>query len=435
MTSAPAASEIFTRPAQYDRTETICKPTASDGKATKARRGTAAYLRISGALFLAGFATFSLLYCTQPLLSVFVQDFRVSPAASSLALSLSTGFLAIAILIAAVASEAIGWRGLMFTSMAGAALLNLATTAMPDWRFLLLCRAAEGFVLGGVPAVAMAYLAEEIDQESLGLSMGLYVAGTALGGMAGRVGAGTLADWLSWHAALQIIGVIGFATSVAFVVLLPPSRNFARQGGFQPRYHLSAWWGHLSDQGLPLLFAIGFLVMGAFVVVYNYAGFRLIAPPFGLDQSTIGLIFTVYAFGIVASSVAGAAADQIGRRRVLPIGFGIAIAGTALTVTDNLPAIVAGIILLTIGFFITHSVASGWVGRLAATAKGHASSLYLLAYYLGSSIGGTAGGPFWSVGGWRAVAGLAGICLLLGLAASLRLAAVVGANAAEGKSL
>jgi YNFM family putative membrane transporter len=428
MTSKSAASEISARPARYGRIETIGKPTSFDGQATEARRGAAAYRRISGALFLAGFATFSLLYCTQPLLPVFAQEFRVSPAASSLALSLSTGFLAIAILGAAVVSEAIGRRGLMFASMAGAALLNLATAAMPDWRFLLLCRAAEGFVLGGVPAVAMAYLAEEVDRESLGLSMGLYVAGTALGGMAGRVGAGILADRLSWRAALQIIGVIGLATSIAFVVLLPASRNFARQSGFHPRYHLRAWWKHLSDRDLPLLFAIGFLVMGAFVIVYNYAGFRLIAPPYGLDQSTIGLIFTVYAFGIVASSVAGAAADRIGRCRVLPVGFGIAIAGTALTVADNLLVIVAGIVLLTIGFFITHSVASGWVGRLAATAKGHASSLYLLAYYLGSSIGGTAGGPFWSAGGWRAVAGFAGICLLLGLAASLRLAAIVGAD-------
>jgi MFS transporter, YNFM family, putative membrane transport protein len=434
MSDTPAVSEISARPAQ-DHTRTISRSTRFNEQATGARQGTAAYRRISGALFLAGFATFSLLYCTQPLLPVFARDFHVSPATSSLALSLSTGFLAIAILGAAVVSEAIGRRGLMFASMTGAALLNLATAAMPGWHFLLLCRAAEGFVLGGVPAVAMAYLAEEVDRESLGLSMGLYVAGTALGGMAGRVGAGILADWLSWHAALQIIGLIGLVTSITFVVLLPASLNFARQSGFHPRYHLRAWWQHLSDRGLPFLFAIGFLTMGAFVIVYNYAGFRLVAPPYGLDQSTIGLIFMVYAFGIVASSIAGAAADRIGRRRVLPVGFGIAIAGTALTVADNLLVIVSGIVLLTIGFFITHSVASGWVGRLALNAKGHASSLYLLAYYLGSSIGGTAGGPFWSAGGWQAVAGLAGICLLLGLAASLRLAAILGTIPDQGTPL
>ena len=35
---------------------------------------------------------------------------------------------------------------------------------------------------------------------------------------------------------------------------------------------------------------------------------------------------------------------------------------------------------------------SGWVGQLALQSKGHASSLYLLAYYMGSSVLGSAGG-------------------------------------------
>ena len=59
---------------------------------------------------MAGFATFSLLYCVQPLLPAFAQDFRVSPAESSLALSLSTGFLAVAILGASAVSEVLGRR-------------------------------------------------------------------------------------------------------------------------------------------------------------------------------------------------------------------------------------------------------------------------------------------------------------------------------------
>ena len=64
------------------------------------QRGTPAYLRANLALFLAGFATFSLLYCVQPLLPAFAKTFGVSPAESSLALSLSTSLLAFAILVA-----------------------------------------------------------------------------------------------------------------------------------------------------------------------------------------------------------------------------------------------------------------------------------------------------------------------------------------------
>jgi YNFM family putative membrane transporter len=65
---------------------------------------------------------------------------------------------------------------------------------------------------------------------------------------------------------------------------------------------------------------------------------------------------------------------------------------------------VIGIILLTAGFFMAHAVASAWTSRLAPNTKGHATSLYLLAYYLGSSIVGSAGGWFWTEGRWPAVA-------------------------------
>ena len=95
-------------------------------KPRQAIRGSAAYRRICLAFFLVGFATFSLMYCVQPLLPVFALSFRVAPAEASLALSLTTGLLALAIVAAAPLSERVGRRGLMFGSMATAAALNLA---------------------------------------------------------------------------------------------------------------------------------------------------------------------------------------------------------------------------------------------------------------------------------------------------------------------
>jgi len=148
--------------------------------------------RISLALFMAGFATFSLIYSTQPLLPEFTAEFGVDPATSSLALSLTTGCLAVSILCVGALSETWGRRGLMFASICGAALLNLVSSVAPTWEVLLVVRSLEGLVLGGVPAVAMAYLSEEIPPDRLGRAMGLYVGGTAFGGMIGRVAIGAL---------------------------------------------------------------------------------------------------------------------------------------------------------------------------------------------------------------------------------------------------
>lgn len=144
--------------------------------------------RISIALFVAGFATFSMLYCVQPLLPEFTTAFQIGAAQSALAISFATGFLAVAIVLAGALSETIGRKGLMFASICGAAILNIVVAVAPSWPILLLARALEGAALGGVPAVAMAYLAEEIQPKNLGLAMGLYVGGTAFGGMVGRVG-------------------------------------------------------------------------------------------------------------------------------------------------------------------------------------------------------------------------------------------------------
>ena len=414
----------LTRP----RGETEIRP---DIAPVKVRLGTPDYRRISLALFLAGFATFSLLYCTQPLLPLFSHHFHITPASSSLALSLSTGALAGAIMLAAVVSENSGRRELMFVSMTAASVMNIVAGLAPSWPLLLLARALEGFVLGGVPAVAMAYLAEEIDGKSLGLAMGRYVAGTAFGGMAGRVVEAFLAEFMGWRAALCTMGVMGVLAAIAFVLLLPKSRYFERKQGLDLRFHFRAWRGHLASPALPLLFAIGFLVMGAFVTIYNYAGFRLMAAPYHMSQTVIGLIFTVYVFGILASSMAGSAADRLGRAKVLPVGLILALAGALCTLNAAIPVIILGIILLTVGFFVSHSVASGWVGRLAAGSKGHASSLYLLAYYLGSSVAGTAGGWFWTHGGWAGVVSFSGCCLTLALLCGLGVGRITRRQVAE----
>lgn len=383
---------------------------------------SAAYKRIALALFLAGFSTFSLLYCVQPLLPAFAREFGLGAASSSLSLSLSTGMLAISILCAGALSERVGRRGLMFASMTLAALFNVLAALSPDWNLLLVWRALEGFALGGVPAVAMAYLAGEIASEGLGFSMGLYVGGTAFGGMVGRIGMSMLEEHFSWRTAMLTIGVVDLVAAAAFVMLLPPSRRFVKRTDLTLRHHFRLWSEQLRHARLPFVFAIGFLVMGAFVTIYNYAGFRLTAAPFNLSATACGLIFGAYLFGMVSSSSAGALADRLGRAPVLVSGVLVFAAGLALTLSHSLVAIVVGIVLVTIGFFIAHSVASGWVGYLARAAKGHAASLYLLAYYLGSSVLGSIGGTFWQHGAWTGVAAYVAVLLTLGLLAARRLA-------------
>jgi YNFM family putative membrane transporter len=386
------------------------------------RRGEAGFRRASLAMFAAGVATFALLYAPQPLLPLFSDAFDVTPTSSSLSLAVTTGTLALALLPACWLSDAWGRTPVMVTALFAAAALALLTVAAPDFGTLLALRGLQGIALAGVPAVAMAYLAEEIDPASLGSSIGLYIGGNALGGMAGRLIGGGLAEYGGWRPALAGVGLLSFVCALLFWRLAPPSVHQVRTR-LAPRNALASLAVHLRDRGQLRLYALAALLMGTFVAVYNGLGFRLAAAPYGLGEVAIAAVFLVYPIGSVSSALAGRLADRIGRRRVLPVGVLIAIAGVFVTGMRPLPAVVLGIALLTIGFFAAHSVASSWVGRRAPVFPAQASALYLLAYYAGSSLVGPLGGAAWSAGRWNEVMALATILLATAFVVSLRLRA------------
>ena len=377
-------------------------------------RGSAAFRRTNVAFLCAGFATFALLYCAQPLLPAFSAAFQVSPAASSLALSVPTAVMAFCMLVASAVSEALGRKPVMVASVIVSALLTVACAFAPSWESFLLLRALFGIALSGLPAVAMAFISEEVDPASSGFAMGLYISGTALGGLGGRIIAGLLLDWGGWNWAIGGIGTLGVLAALVFWQSLPASRNFRPRplswGGLATNFAM-----HLRDPGLRWLFLEGFLFMGSFVTIYNYIGFRLLEPPFSLAHSTVAMVFAVYLVGIGSSTFIGALADRFGRRRMLWATVVIMLVGLVLTLPSSLPLIILGMALLTFGFFGCHSLASSWVGRRALAAKAQASSLYLFAYYMGASIVGLLGGVAWAAGRWAGVGALVGGCLLVAL--------------------
>ena len=253
---------------------------------------------------------------------------------------------------------------------------------MPSWHGVLLMRALIGLSLSGLAAVAMTYLSEEIHPQHIGLAMGLYIAGNAIGGMSGRLITGVLIDFVSWHTAMLVIGGLALIAAAVFWKILPESRNF-RARSLHPRSLLDGFTMHFRDAGLPLLFLEAFVLMGAFVTLFNYIGYRLLAEPYHMDQAFVGLLSVVYLSGIYSSAKVGALADRLGRRKVLWATIVLMIAGLALTLFTPLPVVIVGMLIFTFGFFGAHSVASSWIGRRALKAKGQASSLYLFSYYAG----------------------------------------------------
>jgi MFS transporter, YNFM family, putative membrane transport protein len=229
-----------------------------------------------------------------------------------------------------------------------------------------------------------------------------------------------VAGWRWGLAAAAGLGVLG---AVVVRVLLPPSHGFvpADSGGRAAARRLRR---ALADPALLALYGIGATGIGAFVAVLNATGFRLAEAPFSLGVGAASLVFLVYPIGSVGSVVAGRLAEVLGRRAVVPLGCALAIGGLLLTLPATLPTLVGGLMLMTAGFFVVHGTASGWVTARAhagGVATGQASSLYVFAYYVGSSVFGTLAGHAWSWGSWPAVVALSGALLLVATLLALRL--------------
>lgn len=366
------------------------------------QKGTRAFHKANWALFLAGFITFANLYVTQPLLPTFSEAFDVSPAVASLSLSVTTFALAVSLIIVSSLSEAWGRKSLMTISIFAASVLTLALAFSPNFETILVLRVVQGIVFAGLPAIAMAYLGEEMEPASLGVAMGLYISGNSVGGLSGRVIIGTLTDHYNWHTGMIVLGGISLLVSLLFVWMLPSSKHFSARP-LQLKALTKTLLQHLRDPSMLCLYGMGFLLMGSFVTLYNYIGFKLMAPPYNLSATIVGWIFVIYLVGTFSSAWFGSLADRYGRQRMLLLAIAIMLAGAIVTLNGLLTLKVIGITVFTFGFFAAHSIASGWVSKRASHDKAQASSLYLFFYYFGSSVGGTVGGVFWMKYGWMGV--------------------------------
>jgi YNFM family putative membrane transporter len=372
---------------------------------TYLHKGTPAYRRASIALFCCGFATFALLYCVQPLLPLFSQTFRIDAAASSWAVSAATIGVAVSLIPIGIASDRLGRKTLMAASQLLVVGLTLAVAFAPGWKSILVLRFLSGVALSGVPAVAMAYLGEEVEPQSLGSVMGLYIGGNAVGGMSGRLLTGILADATgSWRWAVGIVAALGLLAALTFIRFLPPSRRFEPAPAGRAGERLRGLLALFKEPTLPWLFAAGFMLMGAFVALFNITAYRLTAAPFKLGNTQVGAIFLVYLIGAPVSAWFGSMGDKHGRGRMMGVAAALMLAGLMVTLPNNLILIALGLAMVTGGFFGAQALASAWAGSRVPSARGQASSLYLFFYYLGPALFGAIAGRLWNAVGWTGVA-------------------------------
>ncbi|WP_409183203.1 MFS transporter [Amycolatopsis sp. VS8301801F10] len=389
--------------------------------------------RVKVAVAAAGFTSFALLYAPQAVLPQLAGQYRLDPGGAALTVSVATGALAISVLPIAALSEAIGRRPVIIASVVLSSVLGLLLPLMPNYSLMLVLRAVQGVAIAGFPGVATAYLVERLGKTGVAAAVGAMIAGNTIGGMTGRLATGFTAGPFGWRGALYVVAGLSLVCAVVTVVLLPPSP--VKTGERQGLRDIGV--GLLSAVRRPVLlaqYAVALLAMGSFVALYNAAGFRLTGEPLNLSPAIASLVFVSYALGSVSSATANRLSARIGRRQALVVVLVLTAVGALLTIPDSLPLIVVGFLVLTTAFFAAHSIANSWAAADAPeNARGQVGGLYMLMYYLGSSVGGGIGSVVYGRAGWSwlivAVAGwlvLAVAAVLVGTKARWRERVLVG---------
>ncbi|CAL4325570.1 Inner membrane transport protein YnfM [Buchnera aphidicola (Mindarus abietinus)] len=384
------------------------------------KRNTKKFIKIALSFFFAGFSTFSILYCVQPILPIFSKEFHLTPSQSSISLSATTITMAIGMLFTGSFSDFFGRKKVMSISLLISAILTILCSAVNNWHEIIIMRLLIGLALSGVTAVGMSYLSEEIYPNDLSFSIGLYISGNTFGGFIGRFLSAIIGNYFSWRIVFLIIGFFSLISTIIFLLMLPKSKNF-KSVSLNYISFINSFLFHLKDRALIILFIIGFILMGSFITLFNYIGYRLMVSPFFLDPNLISLLSVVYLTGVYTSPKAGTLINRYNRSTILIFSFFIMIIGLIVTQFNNYLSIFLGLTLFSGSFFSAHSIASSSIGYRVKEAKGQASSMYLISYYFGASILGTIGGLFWLFGCWIGVSIFVLNLLLIGIYLSFKL--------------
>ena len=357
----------------------------------------------TAAVVFAGFCAFVTLFAPQPLLPMLAKEFRVSAAAISLVVTMSTLAVAFSAPFAGSVADRFGRKRVIVPAAFLLAMPTLLTATATSFGQLLFWRFLQGIFTPGIFAVVIAYINEEWEAGA-GAATAAYVTGTVLGGFSGRAVAALVASHASWRWAFLALGTMNVLGAIAIRAWLPAGRHFRRArtsasvGGAMLR--------HLRNPRLVATYAVGFCVMFSLLGTFTYVNFYLAAPPFGLSTTALGLLFVVYLVGAAITPVAGRAIDRLGHRFALVAAFAGGAAGICLTLVHSLPVVMVGLTLTCTGVFIANSAGSSYVGSAATESRAAAVGLYVTFYYLGGSAGSAVPGFFWARSGWPACVAL-----------------------------
>lgn len=350
------------------------------------------------AIATAGFCAFVNLYNVQALLPDLAAEFGVSASEVSWLMTAGTGAIALTAPFTGVLADVLGRKRLITAAMFAVVVPTLLMTLVNSIPAFVFWRFVEGLLLPPIFTVAVAYIGDEWPPADVPRVAGLYISGTSIGGFCGRFIPGVLTDLIGWRLAFSVVALLTLVTAIIVARMLPPERNFVREGGFLSS--LRQMLRHLRDPQLIATYAIGFGVLFNFIATFTYVSFHLAAPPYLFSPTLLGALFFTYLASSPIVPWVGRAIALFGRRPFVLGVIALWIIGALLLLAGPISVIMAGLTLCAICGMVCQAISTGYVAMTAKEGRSSAVGLYGTAYYVGGSAGAFLGGIAWTFAGW-----------------------------------
>ena len=393
-----------------------------------ARPETGALLR-SFVIGLTAFLTVVDLFATQAILPSLARAYGVTPAAIGFAVNASTIGMAIAGLAVAFFSHRIDRRRGILVSLTVLSIPTALLAVAPNLTVFTLLRVAQGLCMSSAFALTLSYLAERCSASDTANAFAAYITGNVASNLFGRLMAAAFVDHLGLAGNFYVFAGLNLAGAVLVYFTLGRTRPMASVA-LAPQSPFTVWGEHLRNPALRSAFAIGFLILFAFIGTFTYVNFVLVREPLALSRMAVGLVYFVFLPSIITTPLAGRAVARFGTRPTFWGALALALAGLPLLLFHLLVAVLAGLMLVGVGTFFAQATATGFVGRAATADRGSASGMYLASYFFGGIVGSLVLGQLFDHFGWTAC--VAGIAVALTLGALLARGLKIALSAAAG---
>jgi predicted MFS family arabinose efflux permease len=346
------------------------------------------------------------LYYSQPLLERIGEEFGASAARMGIVATAAQVGYAAGVLLLAPLGDLLERRGMIVATLLATAVALAGVALSPGFLWL----ATTHLVLGAAtvtPQLIVPFAATIAEPRERGKVVGTVMSGLLIGILLARTASGILALYVGWRGVFWLAS--GLMVALAAVMARAMPRSVPTLVGTSYGALMRSVFALARDVPTLRTSALfGGLAFGAFSVFWTVLAFHLATPPFHYGSDVAGMFGLVGAAGATCAPLTGALADRRGPRLAIGLGLAFMLAAYAVLAVfgRTLAGLAAGVLLLDVGVQGTHISNQARIYGLMPEARGRLTTVYMVAFFMGGSLGSALGAAVWPRFGWAGACGV-----------------------------